>query len=314
MLFPVDHGNSSIKTVNFVFSSGLVDYPIRPPVDTDILEYGGKYWTLSGKRISYMRDKTKDDRYFILTLFAIAKELQKSDTMSPMVETDLAVGLPPEHYALRQRFAEYFKRGTVNFVFNGTPVCLVIRHVLVYPQAYAAVVPQAARLKEIPRTFIIDIGGFTTDVMLLRNSVPDMQFCRSLEMGVIHMSNDIIGRVNAMYDMKIEDDHIVDIIQGRSTTLSAEVQEVVFATVRSYANGILDKLRELQVDLRANPAIFIGGGSILFQNFIEESSQVAQADFVLDSKANAIGYGMLATAQLRRMTQQNHGGEFFAEG
>ena len=101
--------------------------------------------------------------------------------MSPMVETDLAVGLPPEHYALRQRFAEYFKRGTVNFVFNGTPVCLVIRHVLVYPQAYAAVVPQAARLKEIPRTFIIDIGGFTTDVMLLRNSVPDMQFCRSLE-------------------------------------------------------------------------------------------------------------------------------------
>ena len=91
--------------------------------------------------------------------------------------------------------------------------------------------------------------------MLLRNSVPDMQFCRSLEMGVIHMSNDIIGRVNAMYDMKIEDDHIVDIIQGRSTTLSAEVQEVVFATVRSYANGILDKLRELQVDLRANPAI-----------------------------------------------------------
>ena len=53
MLFPVDHGNSSIKTVNFVFSSGLADYPIRPPVDTDILEYGGKYWTLSGKRISY---------------------------------------------------------------------------------------------------------------------------------------------------------------------------------------------------------------------------------------------------------------------
>ena len=111
MLFPVDLGNSSIKTVNFVFSSGLADYPIRPPVDTDILEYGGKYWTLSGKRISYMRDKTKDDRYFILTLFAIAKELQKSDTMSPMVETDLAVGLPPEHYALRVRW------GTAGMVY-----------------------------------------------------------------------------------------------------------------------------------------------------------------------------------------------------
>lgn len=251
---------------------------------------------------------------FILTLFAIAKELEKLGNTSPMVEADLAVGLPPEHYALRQRFAEYFKRGRVNFVFNGTPISLLIRHVFVYPQAYAAVVPQAGRLKDIPRTFIIDIGGYTTDVMLLRNAAPDLQFCRSLEMGVIPMSNDIISRVSAMYDMKIEDDHIADIIQGRPTILPDEVRELIFTKVRSYACDILDKLRELQVDLRANPAIFIGGGSILFRSFVEESPLVAHADFVTDPKANAIGYGMLATAQLRRMAPQNHGGEFFAKG
>ena len=177
-----------------------------------------------------------------------------------------------------------------------------------------AVVPQAGRLKDIPRTFIIDIGGYTTDVMLLRNAAPDLQFCRSLEMGVIPMSNDIISRVSAMYDIKIEDDHIADIIQGRPTILPQEVREVVFAKVRSYAYDILDKLRELQVDLRANPAIFIGGGSILFRSFVEESPLVAHADFVTDPKANAIGYGMLATAQLRRMAPQNHGGELFAQG
>ena len=268
MLFPIDHGNSAMKTVNFVFPSGLIDNPIRPPVDTEMLEYDGKFWTLSGQRISYMRDKTKDERYWILTLFAIAKELEKSGNSNPMVEADLAVGLPPEHYALRQRFADYFKRGRVNFVYNGAPICLLIRHVFVYPQAYAAVVPQAGRLKEIPRTFIIDIGGYTTDVMLLRNAAPDLQFCRSLEMGVIPMSNDIISRVSAMYDIKIDDDHIADIIQGRPTILPQEVRDVIFAKVRSYACDILDKLRELQVDLRANPAIFIGGGSILFRSFV----------------------------------------------
>ena len=291
MLFPIEHGNSAMKTVNFVFPSGLIDNPIRPPVDTEMLEFDGKFWTLSGQRISYMRDKTKDERYFMLTLFAIAKELERSGNTSPVVEADLAVGLPPEHYALRQRFADYFKRGRVNFVFNGTPICLIIRHVFVYPQTYAAVVPQAGRLKDIPRTFIIDIGGYTTDVMLLRNAAPDLQFCRSLEMGVIPMSNDIISRVSAMYDIKIEDDHIADIIQGRPTILPQEVREVVFAKVRSYAYDILDKLRELQVDLRANPAIFIGGGSILFRSFVEESPLVAHADFVTDPKANAIGYG-----------------------
>ena len=148
--------------------------------------------------------------------------------------------------------------------------------------------------------------------MLLRNAAPDLQFCRSLEMGVIPMSNDIISRVSAMYDIKIDDDHIADIIQGRPTILPQEVRDVIFAKVRSYACDILDKLRELQVDLRANPAIlnpaiFIGGGSILFRSFVEESPLVAHADFVTDPKANAIGYGMLATAQLRRMAPQNYG-------
>ena len=37
MLFPIDHGNSAMKTVNFVFPSGLIDNPIRPPVDTEML-------------------------------------------------------------------------------------------------------------------------------------------------------------------------------------------------------------------------------------------------------------------------------------
>ena len=277
MLFAIDHGNSAIKTPNFEFTSGLAEYLVRPPLETDILEYDGKFWVLSGQRISYMRDKTRDERYFILPLFAIAKELRNARGLPPMVEADLAVGLPPEHYgALRAKFAEYFKRGAVKFVFNGTPCCVVFRQVLVFPQAYAAVVPRAQTLKEALRTFIIDIGGYTTDVLLLRNARPDLQFCRSLEMGVITMANDIVGKVSALHDLKIEDDHIADVLQGRPTILSQEVRDTIFASVREHANSILDKLRELQVDLRANPAIFIGGGSVLYQPFIEESPMLSR--------------------------------------
>lgn len=313
MLFAIDHGNSAIKTPNFVFTSGLTDYPVKPPVDTDVLEFGGTFWTLSGERIPYMRDKTKDDRFFILSLFAIAKELRQRNVMQAMVETDLAIGLPPEHYELRNRFAEYFRRGTVQFVFNGTPICLMIRQVFVYPQAYAAVVPQAQIIRQNPRTFVVDIGGFTTDVLLLRGVQPDMQFCRSLEMGAIPMGNSIIGRVSALHDIKIDDDHIADVIQGRPTILPDDVQETIRTTVKNYATGILDKLRELQVDLRATPAIFTGGGAALFRPFIEESPQVARAEFVADPRANAIGFGMLATAQLNQTLAQKVG-EGFAQG
>ena len=289
MLFAIDHGNSAIKTPSFVFTSGLTDYPVKPPVETDVLEFGGTFWTLSGERIPYMRDKTKDERFFILSLFAIAKELRQREALQPMVEAELAIGLPPEHYELRNRFAEYFKRGTVQFKFNDTAISLMIRQVLVYPQAYAAVVPQAQIIQQNPRTFVVDIGGFTTDVLLLRGVQPDMQFCRSLEMGAIPMANGIIGRVSALHDIKIDDDHIADVIQGRPTILPKDVQEAIRATVKSYAAGILDKLRELQVDLRATPAIFTGGGAALFRSFLESSPQVAKAEFVADPRPTLWG-------------------------
>ena len=102
-------------------------------------------------------------------------------------------------------------------------------------------------------------------------------------------------------------------IQGRPTILPNDVQGTIRATVKSYAAGILDKLRELQVDLRATPAIFTGGGAALFRPFIETSSQVTKAEFVADPKANAVGFGMLATAQLRQMQAQKVG-EGFAQG
>ena len=42
---------------------------------SDIITYKGKDYTLVDKRMSQKNDKTKDESYFILTLFAIGKEL-----------------------------------------------------------------------------------------------------------------------------------------------------------------------------------------------------------------------------------------------
>ena len=80
--------------------------------------------------------------------------------------------------------------------------------------------------------------------------------------------------------------------------LPDEVKNVIRETSREHANDILHRLRELQVDLRANPAVFIGGGSILLRPFLEVSPLVAKADFLESPGANAVGYEMLAKRQL----------------
>lgn len=267
MLISIDHGNSAIKTMNHTFISGLSEHTIKPPIADEVLEYGGRYWTLSSKRITYMMDKTEDERYFILTLFAIAKEFESSGRYIPVESVDLAVGLPPEHYGvLKDRFLNYFKReNEIRFVYNDKPYCIVINHVMVFPQAYAAVVPQSNLIVNTMRMFIVDIGGYTTDVLLLRNGKPDMQFCRSLESGVITMNNEIARKVNILHNMNIDDEHINAVLCGKETILPQEVKDAIISETKVHAKNILDQLRELQVDLRSNPAIFVGGGSILLR-------------------------------------------------
>ena len=76
MIISIDHGNKQIKTLNRTFTSGLLERDSKPAFGEDILCYEGKYYTLSEERIPYMRDKSKDNRFFILTLFAIAYEIE----------------------------------------------------------------------------------------------------------------------------------------------------------------------------------------------------------------------------------------------
>ena len=99
MLISIDHGNKQIKTNHRTFVSGLRESDTKPPFGKDVLFYKGKYYTLTDQRIPYMRDKTADERYFILTLFAVAFELAGTEyRKDEIVDVQLAVGLPPAHY------------------------------------------------------------------------------------------------------------------------------------------------------------------------------------------------------------------------
>ena len=300
MLIAIDHGNHACKTVHHNFVSGLAQHSVRPPMADEVLEYNGEYWTLSGQRLPYRRDKTRDESFFILTLFAIAKELAFAGPLPSAEKVDLAVGLPPEHYGLlKDKFRDYFKRNqSVQFIYNDKPITIMIRDVFVYPQAFAAIAPQKSQLKHHLRLFLVDIGGYTTDVLLLRQGKPDMQFCRSLETGVITMNNDIIRRVGALHDMQIEDEHISAVLAGKETILPEEVKDTIRKSAEQHAINILNQLRELKVDLRSNPAVFIGGGSALFRDYLEKSPLVASATFVESVNANANGYQAMAEGQL----------------
>lgn len=183
MLVCVDHGNKQIKTASRVFTSGLVESDTRPPFGDNILFYRGKYYTLSDQRIPYTRDKTEDDRFFILTLFAIAYEINTAGQYIPdrLMNIQLAVGLPPAHYGTQyKRFAQYFlNRGVIGFEFNGRKYSICITEAVCFPQALAATAPVFKRLQlgTVAKATVIDIGGFTADYLSLRYGAADWASC-----------------------------------------------------------------------------------------------------------------------------------------
>ena len=306
MVIAVDTGNSYIKTPQFQFCSGLIEHRVRP-LSNEFIEYAGRFWTLSNDRVPYVRNKAGDNRFFILTLFAVAKELTRTGHLRPINEVDLALGLPPEHMGdLRESFTQYFaQKRQVTFGYNGIPLTIVIRNVFVYVQGYAAMAPQIARLMQVKRVFIVDIGGMTTDVLLLNNGTPDLKTCHSLEIGIIALQNALIGRVNARHDMTIEADHIEMVLRGEETILPGEVRETIVNAAQQHTDTILEKLRELKVDLRSTPVVFIGGGSILLREYLETSPLVAKAEFIPGANANAVGYQLLAETQLKQMAMMD---------
>lgn len=302
MLIAIDHGNKQIKTESRIFTSGLRESDVRPPFGDDILKYQGKYYSLSDKRIPYMRDKTCDDRFFILTLFAIAFEIEDTGRYEDdILPTHLLVGLPPAHFGAQyERFEKYFVRNkTEKFEFHGKKFEIYIDEATAFPQAFAAAMPIYSRISTYPKVMVIDIGGFTADYLLIKNGQADLSVCDTLENGVIVLYNQITARINSDFDMLLDESDIDAILKEEPHEFDEEVKAVVFDTAQTFINDLFGNLRERMIDLRSGKTVFVGGGSILLRKQIECSGKVNSPIFVDKISANAKGYELLYKASRR---------------
>lgn len=309
MIISVDHGNKSIKTPHAIFTSGLVMSDGLQGFKTDYIGWNGKYYSLTERRISYLRDKTEDDRFFILTLFAIAKELEYrdvSETLDP-IDITLLVGLPPAHYEqLHSRFEQYFlrHREAIDFEYNGKYYSVRINKVLSYPQAFAAAVTQYSTLKAHSVAYIIDIGGFTIDVLKLRFGRPDLEVVESFEKGVITLYNSIASKCNSQYARILEECEIDEVIRNQPTVLPGEVQQLIRIMTSDFLAEFYNFLRERGIDVSTSKCVFAGGGSLLLRGMIERGNKVAFPIFIEDIHANAIGYEVLYQSEVASSGKQ----------
>lgn len=152
--------------------------------------------------------------------------------------------------------------------------------------------------------YIIDIGGFTIDVLKLRSGHPDLAVVESFEKGVITLYNGIASKCNALYARILEDCDIDEVIRNQPTVLPGEVQQLIRTMTNDFLTEFYNFLRERGVDVSTSKCVFAGGGSLLLRGMIERGNKVAFPIFVEDIHANARGYELLYQSEVAANGQQ----------
>ncbi len=92
MVIGIDHGYGNMKTATRCFPSGVARYDKEPIFQNNLLVYNDMYYQIGEEHKEFCAEKTQDEDYYVLTLAAIARELDGKGMNRATVH--IAAGLP----------------------------------------------------------------------------------------------------------------------------------------------------------------------------------------------------------------------------
>ena len=286
----VDHGWANIKTVSQVFTSGVKEISTEPALYDNVLEYEGKYYKIGGERLEVRETKVTDENYYLLTLAAIAKELNRRGMRNANIF--LAAGLPLTKFGKEKAdFVNYlFKNKQVTFRFEKDTYHITIVKVAVFPQCYAAMADKMPKINR--KQIVVDIGSWTIDIMPIVNCSPDESLCDTIDEGLIACIGNINNQCVRQLSGKIDESDIIQIMMDGKSDLDMAYHKIVTKEIEAFAEGIFKKLIAHGYNLNTTPIVFVGGGATVMKLF--GSRKQSNINYLEDIKANAKGYEFLA--------------------
>lgn len=295
LLCGIDHGFSTMKTAHFVFENGVKELGGEATLLTNTMSFHNRYFKVGEGRLPLKDTKVEDGDYLLLTLAAIAKEMDYYDLAR--ADVCIAAGLPFTRFGEeKQAFKEYLNPGNVEFQYNGKDYRVCCKGVFLYPQCYAAV---ADRLGKLPaELLIVDIGSKTVDIIHTRKHVPVESDCITIPSALIKCMSDINNVVYRKTNRTLTEEQIQQVMMYGNAPYSDKMVQIVKDELGVFARGIEATLREHGFDTEMLPVVYVGGGAGVMKRF--GSIEGRNIMHIEDVRANAIGYEYLAHQQLKR--------------
>ena len=296
MIIAIDHGYSNIKTANICFKAGVIAHEGKPAFTNDLLVYDGRCYTIGEGHKEYSPFKTNDQDYYLLTLAAIAWELNLRGLGEAKVI--IAAGLPLTWVKEQgEGFRAYLLQNLeVKFSFRNTAYHVEFADALIYPQGFAAV---ADHMKAFTGTnMLADIGNGTMNIMQLINRKPIQSTCVTEFFGTHQCTLRIRETLLSRFGKTAGEELIDEFIRTGKADIDQRYQDAMREAAMEYVAGLFRRLREHGYDPDLMKLYVVGGGGCLIRHFAEaDPARVIVND---DINATAKGYEYLARLALRR--------------
>lgn len=291
----IDHGWSMMKTATQVFTSGVGEITSEPAIYENVIEYEGRYYRIGGERLTVKPTKVTDEKYYILTLAAIAKELEQRGLQSANVY--LAVGLPLTRFgAEKKEFMEYLQRKReVEFKYEQRTYRVRIEKVSVFPQCYSAVADKISSYNK--KVLIVDVGSWTIDMMPILEKSPDESKCVTTPQGLITCMRSINEQCVRLLNGELDESEIQQVMRFGRSELDDAYVSIIRKELESFTREVYHRIGEHGYNLKTTPIVFVGGGATVMRLF--GNLQQQNITYIEDIKANAKGYEQLARLALR---------------
>lgn len=295
-IIAVDHGYGNMKTANTVTPTGIKAYETEPIFTGNILEYNGIYYRIGEGHKEFIPDKAMDEEYYLLTLMAIARELNVFSIRE--ADVHLAAGLPLTWIRnQREAFRSYLLQNPeVHYRFNCKEYHLRFVGCSLYPQGYPAIVNHLGNFKGT--NLLADIGNGTMNILYINNKKAQESRCWTEKLGV---NQCMIAAKNAVLDkfgVKIEESTVEQILRFGTADISAPYLDCISSITRQYVAELFSTLRKYEYNPDLMRLYVVGGGGCLIRNFgTYDKSRVTIID---DICATAKGYESLAYMSLKR--------------
>ena len=295
-IIAVDHGYGNIKTANTVTPTGITAYETEPIFTGNILDYNGTYYRIGEGHKEFIPDKAIDEDYYLLTLMAVARELNIFSIQE--ADVHLAAGLPLTWIRhQREEFRSYLLQNLeVSYRFNNKDYHIRFVGCSLYPQGYPAIVNRLGDLKGT--NLLADIGNGTMNILYINNKKAQESRCWTEKFGV---NQCLIAAKNAILDrfgVKIEEATVEQVLRFKAADISAPYLDCITAVARQYVADIFSTLRKYEYNPDLMRLYVVGGGGCMIRNFgMYDESRVTILD---DICATAKGYEYLALMSLKR--------------